>query len=65
MRRGKWFTIDIHCHLRTPKAEEMVTSAGLSLDWQPRTQFANELTRETNREQGSAIACSPPMSRPG
>ena len=22
--RGKWFTIDIHCHLRTPKAEEMV-----------------------------------------
>jgi len=50
--RGKWFTIDIHCHLRTPKAEEMVTSAGLSLDWQPRTQFANELTRETNREQG-------------
>ena len=49
--RGKWFTIDIHCHLLTPKAEEMVASAGLSMDWQPRHQFANELTRETNREQ--------------
>src|SRR5215210_6740504 len=49
--RGKWFTIDIHCHLLTVKAEEMVQSAGLSMDWQPRHQFANELTRETNREQ--------------
>ena len=49
--RGKWFTIDIHCHLLTPKAEEMVASAGLSMDWQPRHQFANELTREVNREQ--------------
>jgi aminocarboxymuconate-semialdehyde decarboxylase len=49
--RGKWFTIDIHCHLLTPKAEEMVANAGLSMDWQPRHQFANELTRETNREQ--------------
>jgi aminocarboxymuconate-semialdehyde decarboxylase len=49
--RGKWFTIDIHCHLLTPKAEEMVAGAGLSMDWQPRHQFANELTRETNREQ--------------
>jgi aminocarboxymuconate-semialdehyde decarboxylase len=49
--RGKWFTIDIHCHLLTPKAEEMVAGAGLSMDWQPRHQFANELTRETNHEQ--------------
>jgi len=24
--RGKWFTIDIHCHLLTPKAEEMVAA---------------------------------------
>ena len=52
--RGKWFTIDIHCHLLTVKAEEMVQSAGLSMDWQPRHQFANELTRETNREQAPA-----------
>src|SRR5882724_460162 len=50
--RGKWFTIDIHCHLLTPKAEEMVAGAGLSMDWQPRHQFANEHTREVNREQG-------------
>ncbi|MBV8778800.1 MAG: amidohydrolase family protein, partial [Alphaproteobacteria bacterium] len=49
--RGKWFTIDIHCHLLTEKAEQMVADAGLSMDWQPRHQFANELTRETNREQ--------------
>jgi aminocarboxymuconate-semialdehyde decarboxylase len=49
--RGKWFTIDIHCHLLTAKAEEMVAGAGLTMDWQPRHQFANELTREVNREQ--------------
>ena len=49
--RGKWFTIDIHCHLLTPKAEEMVAGAGLSMDWQPRHQFANEHTKEVNREQ--------------
>ncbi|HZK88915.1 MAG TPA: amidohydrolase family protein, partial [Stellaceae bacterium] len=49
--RGKWFTIDIHCHLLTPKADEMVAAAGLSMDWQPRHQFANEATREVNREQ--------------
>ncbi len=49
--RGKWFTIDIHCHLLTEKAEKMVADAGLTMDWQPRHQFANELTRETNREQ--------------
>ena len=50
--RGKWFTIDIHCHLLTQKAEEMVKDAGLSMDWQPRHHFANERTREVNREQG-------------
>ena len=49
--RGRWFTIDIHCHLLTEKAEKMVADAGLTMDWQPRHQFANELTRETNREQ--------------
>src|SRR5712672_987661 len=50
--RGKWFTIDIHCHLLTQKAEEMVAGAGLTMDWQPRHQFANDRTREVNREQG-------------
>src|ERR1700730_5310272 len=49
--RGKWFTIDIHCHVLTPHAEEMVKGAGLSMDWQPRHQSANEHTRKINREQ--------------
>jgi aminocarboxymuconate-semialdehyde decarboxylase len=48
--RGKWFTIDIHCHVLTPEAEEMVKGAGLT-DWQPRMVFANEHTRQINREQ--------------
>src|SRR2546428_14121859 len=48
--RGKWFTVDIHCHVLTPKAEEMVRGAGL-VDWQPRHHFANERTRQVNREQ--------------
>src|SRR6266699_949784 len=48
--RGKWFTIDIHCHVLTPQAEEMVKGAGLE-NWQPRHQFANEHTRQVNREQ--------------
>jgi len=48
--RGKWFTIDIHCHVLSPEAEEMVKGAGL-VDWQPRMTHANELTRRVNREQ--------------
>src|SRR6202049_4177431 len=49
--RGKWFTIDIHCHLLTAKAEAMVADAGLTMDWQPRHQFGNATTGEVNREQ--------------
>src|SRR2546421_7422344 len=49
--RGKWFTVDIHCHVLTPKAEEMGPGAGPTMDWQPRHQFANEHTRKINREQ--------------
>jgi aminocarboxymuconate-semialdehyde decarboxylase len=49
--RGKWFTVDIHCHLLTPKAEELIEAAGQTMDWQPRHRFANEHTREVNREQ--------------
>src|SRR5207244_9603312 len=48
--RGKWLTIDIHCHVLTPQAEEMVRCAGL-VYWQPRHHFANERTRQVNREQ--------------
>src|SRR5258708_31634510 len=50
--RGKWFTIDIHCHVTTPQAEEMVKGSGLE-NWQPRHHFANELTREVNRQQSA------------
>ena len=49
--RGKWFTIDIHCHFLSVKAEAMVAGAGLTMDWQPRHQFANDHTRRVNREQ--------------
>jgi aminocarboxymuconate-semialdehyde decarboxylase len=47
--RGKWFTIDIHCHVLSEKAAEMV--AGNQAIRQPREVFANERTREVNREQ--------------
>ncbi len=50
--RGKWFTIDIHCHVTTPQAEEMVKGSGLE-NWQPRHHFANERTRQVNREQSA------------
>src|SRR2546429_2432862 len=49
--RGKGSAADTHCHVRPPKAEEMVAGAGLTMDWQPRHQFANEHTKEVNREQ--------------
>jgi aminocarboxymuconate-semialdehyde decarboxylase len=48
--RGKHFTIDIHCHLLTEKAETMFHDAGL-VDRRPRDVFANARTREVNREQ--------------
>ena len=64
--RGKWFTIDIHCHLLTVKAEEMVAERRLSMDWQPRHQFANELnSRDPTANRPAAPAFSSPISRPG
>jgi aminocarboxymuconate-semialdehyde decarboxylase len=48
--RGKHFTVDIHCHLLTEKAETMFKAAGL-VDHRPRETFANPRTREVNREQ--------------
>ncbi len=48
--RGKWFTVDIHCHVLTPKAAEMVAgNAGATRH--PREIYANERTREVNRQQ--------------
>src|ERR1700686_5221175 len=48
--RGKHFTVDIHCHLLTEKAETMFKEAGL-VDHRPRETFANSRTREVNQEQ--------------
>src|SRR6266478_5343588 len=48
--RGKWFTVDIHCHLLTPKAAEMV-AGNADATRHPREVYANERTREVNRQQ--------------
>ena len=48
--RGKWFTVDIHCHLLTPKAAEMV-AGNADATRHPREVYANQLTREVNRQQ--------------
>ena len=45
--RGKWFTIDIHCHTRTPQATEMVAGNEAVSRWflesaaEPRSQEIN------------------------
>ena len=48
--RGKWFTVDIHCHVQTPKAAEMVGDDAAATR-HPREVYANERTREVNRQQ--------------
>jgi len=48
--RGKYFTVDIHCHLLTEKAETMFRESGL-VERRPRDVFANERTRAVNQEQ--------------
>jgi aminocarboxymuconate-semialdehyde decarboxylase len=48
--RGKWFTVDIHCHVHLDKADEMVKPF-----WDPERdatmKFANNQTREIQRQQ--------------
>src|SRR5713226_7752686 len=48
--RGKWFTVDIHCHVVTPRAAEMV-AGNADATRHPREVYANQLTREVNRQQ--------------
>src|SRR6516164_9783964 len=48
--RGKWFTVDIHCHVQTPKAAEMM-AGNAAATRHPREVYANERTREVNRQQ--------------
>src|SRR5260370_4496712 len=48
--RGKWFTVDIHCHVVTPRAAEMV-AGNAAATRHPREEYANARTREVNRQQ--------------
>src|SRR6266513_3210149 len=48
--RSKWFTVDIHCHVLTPKAAEMV-AGNADAARHPREVYVNERTREVNRQQ--------------
>src|SRR5262249_45032146 len=49
--RGKWFTIDIHCHTRTPKAAEMVAGNAAVEACYLETQ-AGPRSQEINRNNG-------------
>jgi aminocarboxymuconate-semialdehyde decarboxylase len=48
--RGKWLAVDIHCHVLTPKAAEMVADDPAATR-HPREVYANAHTRRVNREQ--------------
>jgi aminocarboxymuconate-semialdehyde decarboxylase len=50
--RGKWFTIDIHCHVLCEKAAALV-AGNAAATRHPRETFANEHTREVNRQQAA------------
>jgi aminocarboxymuconate-semialdehyde decarboxylase len=49
--RGKWFTIDIHCHVRCEKAAAMVEGNTAVSRWFLETS-ASEHSREINRQNG-------------
>jgi aminocarboxymuconate-semialdehyde decarboxylase len=49
--RGKWFTIDIHCHVRSEKATQLVEGNQNVSRWFLETQ-ANERSRAVNRANG-------------
>ena len=49
--RGKWFTIDIHCHVRSDKAADMVEGNTEVSRWYLETS-ASPRSREINRQNG-------------
>src|SRR5216110_2434467 len=49
--RGKWFTVDIHCHIRSDKATAMVAGNEAVSRWFLETA-ANERSQRTNRQNG-------------
>ena len=59
--RGKWFTLDIHCHVLTPEAEEMVkterptAAARNPLPRMERPPQVNREQAERNRVQFSSV----------
>ena len=63
--RGKWFTVDIHCHVLTPKAEEMVGGRPAA-DWQPREVHSpTSAPARSTASRPSAPASSSARSRSG
>jgi aminocarboxymuconate-semialdehyde decarboxylase len=50
----KHFTVDIHCHLHTPEADEMVKGA-FKPETEPLFKFSSETTRAVNRAQAATI----------
>ena len=51
---GPGITVDIHCHVLTPAAEDLVRPV-YKPETDPLFRFANEATREVNRQQGQSI----------
>ena len=50
----KRFSVDIHCHVHTPAAEELVRPH-FEPEFEPMIAFSNEATREVNRKQQETI----------
>src|SRR6516162_5556056 len=50
--RGKWFTVDIHCHVLTPKAAEMVAESAAATR-HPREVYRQQADR--NRIQSTSV----------
>nr|WP_300779659.1 amidohydrolase family protein [Enhydrobacter sp.] len=46
--------IDIHCHILSPAAVELVAQAGLTHD-EPQVRFSNEATRAVNKAQAETV----------
>ena len=57
--RGKWFAIDIHCHVRSDKAARMVDGNEAVSRWyletaaNPQSQAVNRANGERTYEQGN------------
>ena len=54
VRRRTRFTVDIHCHVFTPEAEEIVRQAG-EAGADLKATFSSDATREVNRRQRDTI----------